>query len=350
MENFTPLPPPPETAKKKPDKKLFFAILSLAVIFIGITVGIFITRKPIRRAVPAKEFEGLKIEWKSHTNDKGATASVEVSITNNTDQPIWNVSFEKYRFWCPNYYFLCQPGQCGENPILHCPDPDHGITGEGAQESEVIPRIEAGQTLHRTLTQDVGGNGQCGSAQVDFKVKKGNNYYENVLWGVAYQDQTCEAPTSTPTPPITGEITPPVEPSATPTIVPSATPTVVPAPKACNEGCSSFDGCQSGLECRADWCLPGQICTQELRCVNPSCPQETTTNNCVCTPPSGTPAPSNTPTLTPTPTEIVIAQNSPTSQSTSAPAVAEIPSAGMPIYLRIFSGVSLGILLLSLVL
>lgn len=356
MGNFTPIN---KKGKKGSNNKTIFAILSLVIISAGIATGIFLTKTKIKRTVPAKEeFEGLAIKWKSHTNAKGDTATVEVTVTNIADtppgDPIWNITLEKFRFWCPNYYLLCQAGECGEgDPVLKCPDPEHGITGEGVDESEVIAKIDEGETITRTITQQVGGNGQCGSAQVDFRVKKGGQTYEKTLWGVAYQDQPCVGPTEAPTP-----TTPPGEPTNTPvpsnTPIPTEAPTETPTPKACHQACSSTSpNCQAGLECRADWCPAGQNCNPVLQCTNPTCPK-TTTDDCSCpAEPTYTPTPTNTPNPTAeptaTPTEIILAQNTPTAQA-AAPAVTEIPSAGVPVYLKIFSGISLGVLLLGLLL
>ena len=359
--NFTIVTPPePPKSKKKISVRTIIGIVSLIVITGGLITASIIFLKPIRRKVPAKLFKDIDINWKQHTNDRGSEATTEISLTNNTDDPIYNITIEKYKFWCPNYYLLCQPGQCADGqPILRCPDPEHGITGEGSQENEVITRINAGQTLTRSITQQVGGNGQCGSAQVDFKIKVQNDYSPDVLWGVAFQDQPCIPPTVTPTPttppgdptntPVptntpTVTPTPPNIPSVTPSVTPSSTPT--PIPKACHQACSYTSQCQTGLECRADWCPEGQNCNPVLECTNPACPK-TTAADCSC-PAEPTYTPTPTPSNMPTPTEIYLAA---TSTPTTVPPVAratEVPAAGLPGFLKAFSAVSLAILLIGL--
>jgi len=324
MENFTALQVPPEVPKKKSSKKIIYGILSLVIISIGIIIGIYITKGPIRKGVPAKLFKNIDINWKQHTNDRGTEASAEITLTNNTNDPIYNITIEKYKFWCTDKYLLCQPGQCEEGkPVLHCPDPEHGITGQGSQENETIVRIEAHQTLTKSIIQLVGGSGQCGSAQVDFKIKVQNDYSPDVLWGVAFQDNPCVSPTETPiptTPPGEPTNTPPVEPSATPTPynAPSVTPSVTPS--------------STPIPTPTDIPLETPIPT-----VEPS------------TTPTNTPTPTEVPVNSPTPTEIILAQNTPTSQpQAAAPVVTEIPSAGVPIYIQIFSIASFSLLLLGL--
>lgn len=122
-----------------------------------------------------------------------------------------------------------------------------------------------------------------------------------------------------------------------------STPT--PAVAGCYETCSGFSPCEEGLVCGTDWCPPGEICLQVLKCYNPDCPYEET---CVCGPtptatatPTGTatPTPTTAPTATPTPTSPVVASPTPTSAFVVTPTptsiavatptpVVELPEAG----------------------
>lgn len=80
---------------------------------------------------------------------------------------------------------------------------------------------------------------------------------------------STSAPTSSPTATATPTATPTPTPTNTPTPTPTGTPTATPtAPSGCNNSCSVFNPCSSGL-----------FCNGSLLCRNPSCPNSIT---CIC--------------------------------------------------------------------
>jgi len=412
MENFTPINQKGKQIKKI-NKKSFFLITFLTLLILGVTsYSVYISSlkpkvtKPKAVGINNKilmkvtgrncggVIEGLCINWTENTNSSGNIAKATIVFTVADDHDgnyINHIWVKKFQFGCrgiktyPNH----EPGDA----IVYCPDADAGIPAEDYHDEVVGPlTIEKGhpQTIH--LEQPVDTNGTCGSAQVDMLVAQVNpgppvdsDWPTAGYWGVAYAvDESgnplpCVSPTETPIPPTETPIptSPPGEPTYTPvptntptppnapSVTPSVTPSSTPTPRACHQVCGYTSQCQTGLECRADWCPDGQNCNPVLECTNPTCPK-TTADDCSCpaepsytptptptntpTPtPTNTPTPTEVPVNSPTPTEIILAQNTPTSQpQAAAPVVTEIPSAGVPIYLKIFSGLSLGILLLGL--
>ncbi len=137
--------------------------------------------------------------------------------------------------------------------------------------------------------------------------------------------------------------TPPQEETPRPTRTPSPTPSSTPVP--------TIPGTTpSPTPTRTPTPTPSRTPTP-TRTPTPSATATPWPTNLPSPTPSNTPTPTNTPTLTPTntptPTEIVIVQTTST-PTTIAARVTEIPSAGVPVYIQVFSIISFSVLLLGL--
>lgn len=133
--------------------------------------------------------------WRAvqQTNGRGSEAVGNFEFSNRgngTDSaPNLKVVIGRQKFWCEDV----ATGSNGAATICN----DHGVDA-----GDITLNIPPGQSLTTgNLSQAVGGNGQCGSAQIDFWIKSinGQSFSAGPYWAVAFLNR-CSPPPPPPPP------------------------------------------------------------------------------------------------------------------------------------------------------
>lgn len=159
--------------------KLLFSLFGfgLLVLVIQLFTGVNLNTQA---SVPGIEESG----WgENHTNSFGSTARTMLTLKNNRAETV-TIQFKRETYWCAG----AQP--TGGEPALKCFE--HGQSRWGPTMS-----LNPGQSQSYEVSQVVGGNGSCGSAQVDIYYKVNGSNAGGPFWGVAWREP-CRV---TPPPP-----------------------------------------------------------------------------------------------------------------------------------------------------
>ncbi len=145
--------------------KFLLAVLAFALLTVFVQLSQSVSR--------ATNVNGVELSYSSQTNDVGSTARVGVKIKNSSGSGK-KIQIKKETYWCN--------GVGGGDGTAKVKCFDHGNAG---WDGEFV--LAGGQETSTDLSQQIGNNGNCGSAQVDIYVKV-DGTTDGPYGGVAFKE------------------------------------------------------------------------------------------------------------------------------------------------------------------
>lgn len=124
----------------------------------------------------------IKYRYVQQTNGPGSEATLQVEFANNgSDGKTYNIEVKSQKFWCSTV----APGSNGAATICN----EHGTPV--VPQWQLLSSLKPGETVKtEILSQKIGNNGTCGSAQVDFFIRLNGGSQFGPYWSVAL-NQPC---------------------------------------------------------------------------------------------------------------------------------------------------------------